>query len=84
MSKKKKRLAKLMSGDADENFPFDDFVAVIVDAGWQYRRTTGSHIMFTRKEHPIINVQKDGGKAKSYQVEQVRELIKKAELGGRK
>ena len=45
-------------------------------------RTKGSHHIFHRDGiDEMINLQKDGGQAKPYQVKQVRELILRHNLG---
>jgi hypothetical protein len=47
-------------------------------------RIRGSHHIFTKEGvEEILNLQpKDGGKGKSYQVKQVRQIIIKYRLGG--
>ena len=81
MSRKKKLLAKLMSGQADASFPFGDLVVVLAHQGWVSREAGGSsHKIFLHPSHPtfpMVNIQPEkDGKAKSYQVKQVRNLIK--------
>jgi len=51
---------------------FDRLVA-IVTAFWGAPRTSGSHFVWktTWQDQPVINLQKEKGKAKSYQVRQV-------------
>ena len=81
MSRKKKLLEKLLGGNADRNFPFEDLVAVLSHQGWALRDGGGSsHRIFLHPSYPalpLVNIQPDkDGKAKSYQVCQVRNLIK--------
>jgi len=46
------------------------------------RRTRGSHTIFRRAGiEDKVNLQKDGNKAKPYQVRQVRDIILKYRLG---
>ena len=47
-------------------------------------RTRGSHHIFTRDGvEEILNIQTKAGRAKPYQVKQVRQVILKYRLGGR-
>lgn len=46
-------------------------------------RIRGSHHIFTKEGvEEILNIQPKGGKAKVYQVKQIREVILKYKLGG--
>jgi len=77
MSKKEKLLLKLLTGVADANFDLDDLVQILVRLSFDERKTGGSHRIFFKNEiEGIINLQKTkDGKAKSYQVKQVREFL---------
>ena len=80
MSRRKKLLEKLMSGRADNSFPFDDLVLLLNHEGWEMRGGGGgSHKIFRNVKNqtlPMLNIQKKkDGTAKSYQVEQAREAI---------
>lgn len=77
MSKKEKLLLRLLSGTADANFDLDDLVNILIRLGFLERKTGGSHRIFTLKGiEGIINLQKTkDGKAKTYQVKQVREFL---------
>jgi predicted RNA binding protein YcfA (HicA-like mRNA interferase family) len=77
MSKREKILLKLLSGNADNNFSLDDLVGILTTLGFEERRSLGSHRIFTKKNVAgIINLQKSkDGKAKPYQVKQVREFL---------
>lgn len=77
MSKKEKLLQRLLSGNADANFDFNDLVTILERLGFEERKTGGSHRIFSiKKIEGIINLQttKDG-KAKTYQVKQVRDFL---------
>jgi predicted RNA binding protein YcfA (HicA-like mRNA interferase family) len=66
------------NGNADNNISFADFQNLIIDLGFEYQRQDGSHIIYRHKEHKVImNIQRDGSKAKDYQVRQLRNIIKK-------
>ena len=77
MSRKEKLLLRLLSGNADANFDLDDLINILVRLGFDERKTGGSHRIFSlRGIEGIINLQKTkDGKAKSYQVKQVREFL---------
>lgn len=77
MSKRDKLLLRLLSGNADANFDLDDLVNILINLGFEERKTGGSHRIFSLPEiEGIINLQKTkDGKAKSYQVKQVRTFL---------
>jgi hypothetical protein len=81
MDKYKKLLLKILSGTSDANISFDDLVGLLLKMGFE-SRVRGSHHLF-RKEgiEEKINLQREGAKAKVYQVRQVRSLILKYRLG---
>ena len=81
MSKAEKLTGKILSGRSDQNFAFDDLCYVIERAGFQLRPGKGSHrIYYKDGVVEIINVQPRNGKAKPYQVKQVRELLLKYKI----
>jgi hypothetical protein len=77
----KKLLEKVLSGLSDTNIQFDDLKKLIQGFSFDCR-IKGNHHIFTRKGIvEIINLQPlRGGKAKPYQVKQVRNLILKYKL----
>ncbi len=68
---------RLLSGTGDGNFDLDDLINILVRFGFEERKTGGSHKIFSLKGiEGIINLQKTkDGKAKNYQVKQVREFL---------
>ena len=81
MSRAKKAIAKILEGRSDANLDFSDLCHVLERAGFSRRPGKGSHTIYTKPGvEEIINVQPKGGKAKPYQVNQVRELILKYQL----
>jgi len=65
-------------GTSDNNINFADFQNLIIDLEFEYQRQEGSHIMYRHKKHKVkMNIQRDGNKAKDYQVRQLRNIIKK-------
>ncbi len=81
MSKSDKVLEQVLSGRSDANLRFEDLRNLLLRLGFEMR-TSGSHHVFrmTGVEEKI-NLQKDGNKAKPYQVKQVRAVILKYRLG---
>lgn len=83
MTEYEKLLFRILRGTSDANIPFDGMRSLLRNMGFQ-ERIRGSHHIFTKEGvEEILNLQpKDGGKAKSYQVKQVRQIIIKYRLGG--
>lgn len=83
MSKYEKILFQILQGVSDSNISFNDLCKLLKKLGFD-ERIRGSHHIF-RKEEIVekINLQRDGSKAKAYQVRQVRNLILKYNLGGK-
>lgn len=81
MGKYDKLLLQILRGSADANVSFDDLCNLLIKEGFE-ERTRGSHHIF-RKDGILekINLQRDGSKAKVYQVRQVRNIILKYNLG---
>ena len=75
-------LARLLSGRADQNLRFGQLTALLVALGFN-ERIRGAHHIFTYDGvTEIINLQpREGGRAKPYQVRQVRDLILRYRLG---
>lgn len=82
MSRFDKLLLAVMRGTSDANLAFDDLCYVLRHLGFT-ERVKGDHHIFS---HPdiveIVNVQPRDGKAKPYQVKQVRNIILKYGWGG--
>jgi predicted RNA binding protein YcfA (HicA-like mRNA interferase family) len=82
MGKFEKLLSRVLSGDSDANIPFDDLCQLLRRLGFE-ERTSGSHHSFRKSGvRAILTLQPDRGKAKRYQVRQVREIILEYNLGG--
>ena len=84
MSRYDKLLFQILRGTADANVNFEDLCGLLEKIGFE-KRIRGSHHLF-RKEGVLekINLQRDGNKAKIYQVRQVRAVLLKYKLGGKK
>ena len=75
MGRHDKLLAQLLGGRADANVGFEAMCALLRRVGFQ-ERTSGSHHVFRRTGvEEIITLQRDGDKAKVYQVRQVRAVL---------
>ena len=74
-------LEKILSGLNDKNIKFNDLRRLVLDLGFSERIKGSHHIYFKTGIIEIINLQslKDG-KAKAYQVKQIRNIILKYEL----
>lgn len=80
MGRHEKTLERVLRGTSDNNISFDDLRSLLRHLGFN-ERIRGDHHIFTRDNIPeIINLQPRGGKAKQYQVKQVREIILKYQL----
>ena len=80
MGRDDKLLSRIISGLADNNIGFDELRDFLKGLGFE-ERVRGSHHIYRRKEVvDLINLQRDGSKAKPYQVRQVRTVIVKYQL----
>lgn len=81
MSRAKKLAAKILEGRSDANLDFDDLCYILERLGFIQRRGKGSHIIyFMEGVEEILSIQARDGKAKPYQVRQVRDIIIKYQL----
>ncbi len=81
MGRWEKLLFEVLRGTGDANIRFNDLCSLLERMGFE-RRTRGSHTIFRRAGiEDKVNLQKDGNKAKPYQVRQVRDIILKYRLG---
>ncbi len=82
MTRKEKRRQEVMSGRQDANVSIAELTGVLRDLGFEKVSQVGSHQKWAREDIPeFAEVQEaKGGKAKPYQVAQVRDLIESYEL----
>ena len=73
--------AALRDAAKDYGHRFNDVVRFLEATGWR-QRTKGSHHIFTRTGIPVLlNLQSEkNGKAKAYQMRQVRQVLEKYKL----
>jgi hypothetical protein len=70
-------LVKVLLGASDANIPFEPLCQLLSSLGFE-KRVQGSHHIFSKDGvEEILNLQPRQGKAKAYQVKQVRNLILK-------
>ncbi len=82
MGRYDKLFARVLRGTSDANISFDDLCQLLSYLGFD-KRVRGSHHIFRRAgTEERINLQREGSKAKPYQVKQVRAVIVKYGLGG--
>ncbi len=81
MGRYDKLLWRILRGKSDANIRFDDLCQLLRHLGFS-ERVHGSHHIFRRQGiQEKINLQRDGNKAKVYQVNQVRHVVLKYKLG---
>ena len=81
MTQQDKLLLKILRGTSDANIPFEPLCQLLKDLGFE-ERIRGSHHIFSKEGiEEILNLQPTQGKAKVYQVKQVRTVILKYKLG---
>lgn len=81
MGKHEKLIFQILRGTSNANIAFSDLTNLLQYFGFEMR-VKGSHHIFRKKgieEKP--NLQKEGNKAKPYQVKQIRNIILKYKLG---
>ena len=75
-------LRQILRGTSDANISFDELRRLLRRLGFE-ERIRGSHHIFRKPGiEEKLNLQRDDGKAKVYQVRQVRAVILKYRLGG--
>ena len=83
MSRADRTLERILSGAADHNLALVDLLSVLRRLGFAERRR-GSHVILSHEGIPeILNLQPlTGGRAKPYQVKQVRRLLLRYGVAG--
>ena len=71
---------RFLEGRSDANIRFSDLRALLLRLGFT-ERVSGSHHIFRKAGVPDrINLQREGGQVKAYQVRQVRSVVIRYEL----
>ncbi|MDE7192922.1 MAG: type II toxin-antitoxin system HicA family toxin [Oscillospiraceae bacterium] len=82
MGQNEKLLFKILSGTQDNSIQFAELQRLLSLLGFDCR-IKGDHFIYTKDDvEEIINIQPKNGKAKPYQVKQIRNLILKYKQGG--
>jgi len=80
LTQRDKTLEDVLRGRADANIRFDELRALLISLGFG-ERVRGSHHVFSKEGiDDQINLQRDGSKAKPYQVKHVRSVLIKYHL----
>ena len=82
MDKYDKLLARILRGNSDANIAFRDLCQLLLSLGFEERIRSSHHTFRKQGVEEKINIQRDGNKAKAYQVRQVRNVILKYHLAG--
>ena len=80
MSKHEKLLIKILRGTSDKNIDFEELRNLLIRLGFDERIKGSHHILSKEGIEEILNIQSKSGKAKPYQVKQVRNIIVKFQL----
>ena len=82
MNRADRILRKILQGTSDANIAFVDLCGLLRSLGFD-ESIRGDHHLFTLTGvEEILNLQPKGGRAKPYQVKQVRKLLIRYKLGG--
>jgi len=82
VSKVTKTLDRVLRGNADANIRFGDLCALLRHLGFAERIRGDRHIFTRDGVVEILNLQPRAGKAKAYQVKQVRGVLSSYGLAG--
>jgi predicted RNA binding protein YcfA (HicA-like mRNA interferase family) len=75
---------RILEGKSDANIDFEELRHLLESLGFE-ERSRGSHHIFRKQGvRELINLQREGNKAKVYQVRQVRQVILRYGLEGEK
>lgn len=80
MSKFEKLRQKILNGKSDANIGFENLRNFLLSLGFVERMKGGHHTYRKEGVSEKPNLQRDGNRAKSYQVRQIREILKKYDL----
>ena len=70
-----KTLDQLLRGDSDANIRFEELCHLLQAKGFRMRVSGSHHIITQTGVMERINLQREGAKAKPYQVRQVRKIL---------
>ena len=70
-------MQKILQGSSDKNINFEELKNLLLRLGFEERIKGSHHILSKNGIEEILNIQSKSGKAKPYQVNQVRIIILK-------
>lgn len=76
MGKFEKLIEQILSGQSDNNIRFEDLRGLLLSLGFTERIKGGHHNFRKQGIEEAPNLQRDGSKAKAYQVKQIRNILK--------
>ncbi len=82
MASSSKLLERILRGDSDGNISFNGLRTLLRKLGFEERIRGSHHIWYREGMEEILNLQPKKGKAKPYQVKQVRQVIVRYKLAG--
>ena len=77
MSQLEKLFLSILMSAKGKSIPFSDLCKLLIELGFECRQKGSHHIFYRDEVEEIINLQSLKGKAKPYQVKQVRNIILK-------
>ena len=81
MGQREKFLQKILCGLSDNDLDFNELCRLLDFLGFSSRVKGSHHIFYRHDIEEIINIQSNGGKAKAYQVKQIRNILIEYKLG---
>jgi hypothetical protein len=81
VSKWAKLIRRILDGRSDASVAFSDLRGLLLHLGFEERTRGGHHVFRREGVDEKVNLQRDDGKAKPYQVRQIRQMILKYGLG---
>ncbi|MBU1962842.1 MAG: type II toxin-antitoxin system HicA family toxin [Gammaproteobacteria bacterium] len=82
MGRHDKLILKVLAGSSDANIEFDELLELLKRLGFDLRVRGSHHLLRKQGVEERINLQRDGAKAKPYQVRQVRAVLVKYHFAG--
>lgn len=72
---------QVLRGRSDANIRFGDLCNLLRSLGFEERTSSNYHLFVKPGVEELINLQRESGKAKPYQVRQVRKILLRYGLG---
>lgn len=75
MAKQDKVLRQVLLGRSDANIRFSNLCNLLRNLGFEEGTSSSHHLFVKRGVEELINLQRESGKARPYQVRQVRKIL---------